>query len=325
MPGLRNSNKLHSSPRWFSTGVPLSASRWSACSSRAALAVSVVGVLDRLRLVEDAGVEPELGERRRVAAERAVGGQDEVVVLERGPGPVARRCRCGRAPSARGEPGRLLLPVEHQRLRHDHQGRPGPLARRAARAPARSCPAPCRRPGSRRTRTCGGSGASPAPRAGSRAARRGSPAAGRPARRPRTCAARRGRGRTACRTSTSGRDASRASSTPTWACANRTASPSTVPIAASRPYFFSQSSGSMPRLPSSRTTLDSPRRSASSRRGNGTGPAVEVGGRVEVEPVQAGADGQLELAGLTVQLAVRLDLPAGGDQLADQFRELRPA
>ena len=45
MPGLRNSNSVHSSPRWFSTGVPLSASRWSALMSRTAFAVSVSAFL----------------------------------------------------------------------------------------------------------------------------------------------------------------------------------------------------------------------------------------------------------------------------------------
>ena len=43
--GLRNSNSDHSSPRWFSTGVPLSARRWLPRSSRAALADSVLAFL----------------------------------------------------------------------------------------------------------------------------------------------------------------------------------------------------------------------------------------------------------------------------------------
>ena len=38
MPGFRNSKRLASSPRWFSTGVPVSARRWRACSSVAAFA-----------------------------------------------------------------------------------------------------------------------------------------------------------------------------------------------------------------------------------------------------------------------------------------------
>ena len=44
-PGLRNSNRLHSSPRWFSIGVPLSASRCRPRSSRAAFADAVPAFL----------------------------------------------------------------------------------------------------------------------------------------------------------------------------------------------------------------------------------------------------------------------------------------
>jgi hypothetical protein len=40
-PGLRNSKRLHSSPRWFSIGVPLRASRYRERSSRAAFADAV--------------------------------------------------------------------------------------------------------------------------------------------------------------------------------------------------------------------------------------------------------------------------------------------
>ena len=69
---------------------------------------------------------------------------------------------------------------------------------------------------------------------------------------------------------TSGRDASSASSTPTCACENRTLSPSTVPMRASSPYFFSHSSGTMPTVPSSRAILVSPRPSAASSCGNAT-------------------------------------------------------
>ena len=45
MPGLRNSNNDQSSPRWFSTGVPVMARRWSALRSREALAAWEVWVL----------------------------------------------------------------------------------------------------------------------------------------------------------------------------------------------------------------------------------------------------------------------------------------
>ena len=76
-PGFRNSNRLHSSPRWFSIGVPLSASRCRARSSRAAFAAAVVGVLDRLRLVEDRVVELDVLQtpRRRAAACRRSSGR----------------------------------------------------------------------------------------------------------------------------------------------------------------------------------------------------------------------------------------------------------
>ena len=40
-PGLRNSNRLHSSPRWFSIGVPLSASRCPPFNRRTDFAAAV--------------------------------------------------------------------------------------------------------------------------------------------------------------------------------------------------------------------------------------------------------------------------------------------
>ena len=72
-PGFRNSNRLHSSPRWFSIGVPLSASRCLPRSSRAALAAAGCGVLDRLRLVEDDVLELDVlaAARHRAAAFRS--------------------------------------------------------------------------------------------------------------------------------------------------------------------------------------------------------------------------------------------------------------
>ena len=70
MPGLRNSNRLHSSPRWFSTGVPLSARRCSPRSRRTALADAVRGVLDGLRFVQHDVVELDVRPEpaRRAAA-----------------------------------------------------------------------------------------------------------------------------------------------------------------------------------------------------------------------------------------------------------------
>ena len=96
MPGLRNSNRLHNSPRWFSTGVPLSASRCVAAQQADGLGGRGVGVLDGLRFVEHHVIELDFGELRGVANQRAVRGQDEVV--------LARSARC-RAPG-RCAPGR---------------------------------------------------------------------------------------------------------------------------------------------------------------------------------------------------------------------------
>ena len=45
IPGLRNSNRVHSSPRWFSTGVPLIARRCRPRRSRAAFDDSVSAFL----------------------------------------------------------------------------------------------------------------------------------------------------------------------------------------------------------------------------------------------------------------------------------------
>jgi hypothetical protein len=168
MPGLRNSNRLHSSPRWFSTGVPLSASRWRPQQPRR-LRRLAARVLDRLRLVEDHVVEGHGPSARRCRAQRAVGGQDEVV-RRSGRAGARGRCRCSRARAASARSGRLLLPVEDERARHHDERRRGAAPRRArsrraraAPAPGRSCPGPCRRPGSRRSRTRGGTRSQPSP------------------------------------------------------------------------------------------------------------------------------------------------------------------
>ena len=69
-PGFRNSNRLHSSPRWFSIGVPLSARRCRAAQQPRRLRRRGRRVLDRLRLVENGVVELDVGKRhaRRGAA-----------------------------------------------------------------------------------------------------------------------------------------------------------------------------------------------------------------------------------------------------------------
>ena len=102
MPGLRNSNRLQSSPRWFSTGVPESARR---CSPRAGAppwpcacsAFLIACASSRIDVVE---VDPRGA--RDVAAERAVGGEDEVVVAKCSRPSVRARRRCGRARAAAG-------------------------------------------------------------------------------------------------------------------------------------------------------------------------------------------------------------------------------
>ena len=85
-------------------------------------------VLDGLRLVEDHVVEAHVLQERRVAAQRAVGRQHEVVVLEVLPGADAPGARVIEHPQLGREPRRLLPPVEHERPRHHDERRPGPLA-----------------------------------------------------------------------------------------------------------------------------------------------------------------------------------------------------
>ena len=80
IPGFKNSNRLQSSSRRFSIGVPVIARRWSARSSRAALADAELARLDRLRFVEDRVVERDLGELRDVAPQRAVRRDHDVDV-----------------------------------------------------------------------------------------------------------------------------------------------------------------------------------------------------------------------------------------------------
>ncbi len=72
-PGLTNDMMLHSSSRWFSTGVPVAAMWCCAVSVRAAFAVAVCGVLDRLGLVDDHPVPLHVarGVRRGGAARRS--------------------------------------------------------------------------------------------------------------------------------------------------------------------------------------------------------------------------------------------------------------
>ena len=219
-----------------------------------------VRVLDRLRLVEDDVVRLDLAQEGGVLPQHAVGRDQEVDARE----PVSQGGRArgalgadvGEDAQLRGEARRLLLPVPDQRLRHHDDRRArrfGAAARPASPGPGSSCRGPCRRPGTRRTRT-----------GARRTASRGRPP-GRGAALPETS-----RGafaaltpvnwRSSSRalancasTETSGCDASSASSRPACAGRKRRRSPSTAPISASGAYFFSHSSGSMPKLPSPRT------------------------------------------------------------------------
>ena len=171
MPGLRNSNRLHSSPRWFSTGVPLSASRCCAAQQPRRLGGRRGGILDGLRFVQHHVIELDFGQaaaRRAAACRRwSAPGRARGSLAS-----VARRAGVFQHAQLRREARRFLAPVEHQRFRHHHQRRPfapPPAGLPAAPAPAPSCPRPCRPPGSRRSRTRAGTPSSPGLRAGSRA------------------------------------------------------------------------------------------------------------------------------------------------------------
>ena len=78
-------------------------------------------VLDRLRLVEDHVVEGDVLQERRVAPQRAVGGEDHVAVVECPRLPRAVEAGVIAHPQPRGEAGRLLLPVEDERAGNDDE------------------------------------------------------------------------------------------------------------------------------------------------------------------------------------------------------------
>ena len=89
-----------------------------------------VGVLDRLRLVEDQVVELDLAQHRHVPAQRAVGGEDHVPAGERVPLHVLHTAAdAGMIEDAQrgGEPRRLGEPVEDQGARDDEQRGGQPL------------------------------------------------------------------------------------------------------------------------------------------------------------------------------------------------------
>ena len=79
------------------------------------------GVLDELGLVEDDVVELGLPVADDVAAQRAVGGEDDVVIRQGRRFFDAGVAGVVEHPQRRGELACLLDPVEHQALGHDHQ------------------------------------------------------------------------------------------------------------------------------------------------------------------------------------------------------------
>ncbi len=93
-----------------------------------------LGVLDRLRLVEDHVVELDVRQLGDVGPEGPISGDDQVVVAELLAERVAARPGVVEDPEPRGELRGLLDPVEHERTRDDREG--GAL-RRPAAPPAR--------------------------------------------------------------------------------------------------------------------------------------------------------------------------------------------
>src|SRR5437868_15204813 len=80
-----------------------------------------VGILDRLGLIEDDVIKFEILESKNIPAQRAIGGENHVASRE----VAASAGQAGviQNPQLRREALRLLLPVEHQRLRHHDEGR----------------------------------------------------------------------------------------------------------------------------------------------------------------------------------------------------------
>jgi hypothetical protein len=78
-------------------------------------------ILDRLCLVEHHVVVFAFAVLQHVAAQRAVGREDHIMLDDRSL--LVAACAAGvvEHTQPRGEPSRLLDPVEHQALGHDHQ------------------------------------------------------------------------------------------------------------------------------------------------------------------------------------------------------------
>jgi hypothetical protein len=72
----------HRSVRWFSTGVPVMATAHERGKVFNLQSARCGRVLDRLCLVDDENIPPEIAEQRNVRDGRVVGGEDDVVSAE---------------------------------------------------------------------------------------------------------------------------------------------------------------------------------------------------------------------------------------------------
>ena len=120
------SSSAHRSERRFSTGVPVRANRARAGMARRARAVCDDGFLTAWASSATTRSQPTSARRLGVAADDAVGGDDQLVVGEVVEGAVGAVVAPHRYLG--GEALGLALPVAQQRGRADHQRRPSPLA-----------------------------------------------------------------------------------------------------------------------------------------------------------------------------------------------------
>ena len=175
----------HSSARWFSTGVPVSASRVRAGMRAHGLGLPGAAVLDRLRLVAD---DPAPRRSRAAVARsrsrRAVRRDDQIGRRPRAVSSSARvGCRRGaRRPAATGANRAAsfcqLLTSDIGQIEQSRRAPalPSPARPAAATASARSCRGPCRRRGCRPARAGRGSAARTDPVPGTAAGCRWNPA-----------------------------------------------------------------------------------------------------------------------------------------------------
>ena len=120
---MANAMMLHSSSRWFSTGVPVAAIRWRAVSARLALAVAVCGFLIACASSSDDAVPGHLREAG-VAPQQAVAGDDDVGVRRRGDRVAPGAAVMHDDAQVRREPLGFSHPVPHDGRGRDDQRRP---------------------------------------------------------------------------------------------------------------------------------------------------------------------------------------------------------